>query len=104
MREEPHAEVPEELSEKLREFSGRRHVTPELDVVYDMGLNGDDLTELLDWISSRYRVDFSELASEDLPLDEPPPPRRTLLGKRVFKSMTVGGLVAATRTGRWSFT
>jgi|SRR5579862_278349 len=78
-------------------------ITPSLDVVYDLGLAGDDLEDLLIWLHEDHQVDFSRLKAKDLPLNEPPQRTHTLFGKKRFKSMTVGALLQAMQTKRWSW-
>ncbi|MDP9103109.1 MAG: hypothetical protein M3N05_03765 [Pseudomonadota bacterium] len=95
---------PERLVAKLRELSAYEGgVTPDLDVVYDLFLGGDDLDDLLTWLHQDGGVDVSDVMSKDLPLNEPPERTHTLFGKRKFKSMTVGGLVRAMQNKRWSW-
>jgi hypothetical protein len=99
-----HAEDEKRLSSKLCELSGRkRPIQLDDDVVYEIGLNGDDLHELLAWLHAEYGIDFSGVTSNDLPMDEPPEALKTLFGKRRFKSMTVRGLLVAMQTKQWTF-
>jgi len=94
----------EALYAKLRQLSVYEGaITPELDVVYDLRLGGSDLEYLLRWLHQENGVDLSKVNARDLPLNEPPQRTHTLFGRRKFKSMTVGGLLAAMKSKRWSW-
>jgi hypothetical protein len=76
-------------------------ISKDSEVSYDLWLAGDDLEELLDWITKTFEVDFSALNVRDFPLDEPPPSLHDWRGRAKFKSMTVGDLMSAIETKCW---
>ena len=103
-RTAPDGDNRECLFAKLRDLSVYEGpIKLDLDVVYDMWLGGGDLEDLLVWLHQQHAVDFSEVSSGDLPLNEPPQRAHTLFGKRKFKSMTVGKLLQAMQSKRWSW-
>jgi len=91
------------LITKLRELSGHdRTIGPATEVSDDLRIEGDDLEELLVWLQNEYGVDFSELKTGDLNLNEPPAMIRSFFGKRRFKSLTVQSLLNAVDAKRWT--
>lgn len=89
------------LSEIRRLTDSSIPITEETEVSYDLGVEGDDLEQLLVWVQERFDVDFSAIQSGDLNLNEPPTLIRGWFGQRRFKSMTVGSLLDAIETRRW---
>ena len=91
------------LSDKLRELSGfDGHIDRDTEVSDDLRIEGDDLEDLLLWLQTEFEVDFSEMKAGDLNLNEPPAMIRSVFGKRRFKSLTVGSLLNAVNTKRWT--
>jgi hypothetical protein len=91
------------LTTKLRELSGYEGpIGSDTEVSDDLRIEGEDLEDLLFWLQTEFEMDFSELKAGDLNLNEPPAMIRSVFGKRRFKSLTVGSLLNAVRTKRWT--
>jgi hypothetical protein len=79
-------------------------ISLEDEVYYHLRIYGDPLVDLLNEAAEKYSTDFSRLRVTDYGPAEGAEiirPLLTMLGRRPYKSLTVGDLWNAIKAGRW---
>ena len=97
------SEAQTRLIDRIAEASERKALNGDDELSYDLGIVGDDLDDLLTWVAETFGVEFSDIGSGDLPLNEPPQHLHDWRGCPLFKSMTVGDLSDAVANKSWKY-
>ena len=96
------------LLPKLARLAGAkaRRIQDDTEIYYDLGLFGDDLDELIEWLGTTFRIDFSSMDIREFGPEEPgdfvPRFGDRWLGRRPYKSLKVCDLIQAIDSRRWS--
>lgn len=97
--------IKERIIEKLKDISPRRNysIGDKSEIYYDLRISGDDLLELLDWISIKFGANFSTMRVHDYAPSEVEiyPLITRLWGRRPYKSLKVQDVVDAVVRGSW---
>jgi hypothetical protein len=88
------------LIEQLRRraFKPVDDILDSADIYGDLGINGADLAEVLDWVNAMYGTDLRTITPKDYDINEPP---GYWFSQRPYKAVRISEILAAIERGYW---
>lgn len=74
------------------------HLDDEVDIYAELGINGEDLAEVFEWMHATYDTDCSSVTPKNYDINEPP--GRWFSGAP-YKRVTIGQVLEAIERGKW---
>ena len=95
----PAQDIESKVLSLIARLAGRKAVTLETSVNRDLGIEGDDASDLIDWLHKQFGTSFVGLDMRDYFNDEGTESIRWFRSRK--RPLTVGHIVSVVKKGAW---